>query len=59
MIYPCSLHLRYKRDTLKLGLGMINPLTSLKSLIVSEKKENSLFCVYDPLGVKILTRLRP
>ena len=26
--------------------------------IVSEEKENSLFCFYDPLGVKLLTRLR-
>ena len=23
-----------------------------------KKKENSLFCIYDPLGVKLLTRLR-
>ena len=27
-------------------------------MIVTEKKENSLFSVYDPLGVKLLTRLR-
>ena len=23
-----------------------------------KKKEDSLFCIYDPLGVKLLTRLR-
>ena len=27
-------------------------------MIISEKKENPLFSVYDPLGVKLLTRLR-
>ena len=27
-------------------------------MIVTEKKENSLFSVYDPLGVKLLSRLR-
>ena len=27
-------------------------------MIVTEKKENALFSVYDPLGVKLLTRLR-
>ena len=26
-------------------------------MIVTEKKENFLFSVYDPLGVKLLTRL--
>ena len=30
----------------------------LKKLIKCEKKENSLFSIYDPLGVKLLTRLR-
>ena len=29
-----------------------------KKLIINEKQENSLFHVYDPLGVKLLTRLR-
>ena len=29
-----------------------------KKLILKEKKENSLFSIYDPLGVKLLTRLR-
>ena len=29
-----------------------------KKMIVNENKENSLFSVYDPLGVKLLTRLR-
>ena len=30
----------------------------LKKIIVTEHKENSLFSVYDPLGVKLLTQLR-
>ena len=30
----------------------------LKRLIKREKKGNSLFSIYDPLGVKLLTRLR-
>ena len=29
-----------------------------KKSIINEKQENSLFSVYDPLGVKLLTRLR-
>ena len=29
-----------------------------KKLILKEKKENSLFSICDPLGVKLLTRLR-
>ena len=29
-----------------------------KKLILKEKKEHSLFSIYDPLGVKLLTRLR-
>ena len=36
---------------------MLNQLTSLK-IYCKQKKENSLFCIYDALGVKILTRLR-
>ena len=36
---------------------MLNQLTSLKNLLSVKKKENSLFCIYDPLGVKLLTRL--
>ena len=30
-----------------------------KNMIVTENKENSLFSVYDPFDVKVLTRLRP
>ena len=33
-------------------------VTAYKKLIECEKKENSLFSIYDPLGVKFLTRLR-
>ena len=29
-----------------------------KNLIISEKKDNPLYSVYDPLGVKLLLRLR-
>ena len=31
---------------------------AFKKLIKCEKKENSIFSIYDPLGVKLLTRLR-
>ena len=33
-------------------------VSAFKKLIKCEKKENSLFSIYDPLGVKLLTRLR-
>ena len=33
-------------------------VSALKKLIKCEKKENSIFSIYDPLGVKLLTRLR-
>ena len=38
----------------------LNQLTSLKNKLQPKKKEkeNLLFCIYDPLGVKLLTRLR-
>ena len=36
---------------------MLNQLTSLEKSIEA-KKENSLFCIYEPLGVKIFTRFR-
>ena len=31
---------------------------AFKKSIKCEKKENSIFSIYDPLGVKLLTRLR-
>ena len=34
-------------------------MNTFKISIASEKKEKSLFCIYGPLGVKLLTRLRP
>ena len=37
---------------------MLNELTSLKSLLQAKEKENSLFCIFDPLGVNLLTRLK-
>ena len=43
---------------LKLGLGMLNQLTSLENLLQVKRKGNSLLCIYDLLGVKLLTRLR-
>ena len=33
-------------------------VSAFKKLIKCEKKENSLFSIYDPLGVKLLTRLK-
>ena len=38
---------------------MLNQLTSLKNLMQpKKKKENFLFCIYDPVGVKLLTHCR-
>ena len=33
-------------------------VSGFKKLIKCKKKENSLFSIYDPLSVKLLTRLR-
>ena len=46
-------------NKLKVGVRTANSINIFKKSIVSEKKESSLFCIYDPLGVKLLTRLRP
>ena len=43
--------------TLKLGIAFFNSLI-FKTSILSKKKENSLFSVHEPLGAKLLTRLR-
>ena len=42
----------------KVGIRNAKSINIFKKPIVSEKKQNSLFCIYDPLGVKLLTRLR-
>ena len=43
---------------LQLRLGMPSQLTFFKKSIINAKQENSLFSVYDPLGVKLPTCLR-
>ena len=45
-------------NKLKVGVRNAKSINIFKKSIVTEKKENSLFCIYDPLGVKLLTRLR-
>ena len=45
-------------NNLKADIRNAKSLNIFKKLIISEKKENPLFSVYDPLGVKLLTRLR-
>ena len=37
----------------------IKSIKFFKKMIVTENKENPLFSVYDPYGVKLLKRLRP
>ena len=37
---------------------MLNKKAFSKKMIITEKKENSLFSIYNPIGVKLLTRLR-
>ena len=46
-------------NKLKVGIRNAKSVNIFKKSIVSEKKkENSLFCIYDPLGAKPPTRLR-
>ena len=40
-----------------MGLRKLNKSTSFIDLLAT-KKENSLFYIYDPLGIKLRTRLR-
>ena len=47
-----------KWNNLKGDIRNIKSLNIFKKLIISKKKKNPLFSVYDPLFVKILTRLR-
>ena len=42
----------------KVKVGIRNALNQLTFSKNRKKKENLLFCIYDPLGVKLLTRLR-
>ena len=45
-------------NNLKADIRNAKSLSIFKKLIISGKKENPLFSVYDPLGLKLLTRLR-
>ena len=45
-------------NKLKVEIKNAKSINIFKKSIVREKKENLLFCIYDPLGVKLLTRLR-
>ena len=45
-------------NKLKVGVRTAKSINIFKKSIVSEKKESSLFCIYDPLGVKLLARVR-
>ena len=45
-------------NNLKADIRNAKSLNVSKKLIISEKKENPLFSVYDLLGVKLLKRLR-
>ena len=45
-------------NNLKVDIRNAESLYIFKKLIISEKEENPLFSVYDPLGVKLLMRLR-
>ena len=46
-----------KWNKLKDGIRNAKSINISKNSFIS-KKENSLFCIYDPLGIKLLTRLR-
>ena len=45
-------------NKLRIGIRNVKSVNIFKKSIVSGKKENSLLCIYDPIGVKLLTRLR-
>ena len=47
-----------KWNNLTVEIRHSKSLSAFKKLVTCEKKENSLFSIYDPLGVKLLTRLR-
>ena len=44
-------------NNLTLEIRNSKSVCAFKKLIKCEKKENSIFSIYDPLGVKLLTRL--
>ena len=48
----------YEWNNLTVEIRNSKSLSAFKKLVTCEKKENSLFSIYDPLGVKLLTRLR-
>ena len=47
-----------KWNNLTVKIRNTKSINIFRKLIINEKRENSLFSVYDPLGVKLLTRLR-
>ena len=47
-----------KWNNLTVEIRNYKSISPFKKLIKCEKKENSLFSIYDPLGAKLLTRLR-
>ena len=47
-----------KWNKLKVGIRNTKSVNIFKKSILGEKKENSSFCIYNPLGVKLLERLR-
>ena len=52
--FPCCIN---EWNKLKVGIRNAKSINIFKKYIANEKKENWLFCIYDPLGVKLLTRL--
>ena len=52
--FPCCIN---EWNKLKVGIRNAKSINIFKKSIANEKKENLLFCIYDPLGVKLLTRL--
>ena len=45
-------------NKLKVEIRNTKSINILKNLLYAKAKENLLFCIYDPLGIKVLTRLR-
>ena len=45
-------------NILKVGIRNAKSINIFKKSIVSEKTEHSLFCIYDPFGIKLLASYR-
>ena len=55
LFFPCCIN---ERNNLKTEVRMLNKYAFFKKMIITEKKGKFLFSIHNPVGVKLLTRLR-